>query len=77
MATSSHLRSQSPKAATFIYPEVYSLHPSLQIRDLTTANWRMRLRSGCNLDIHGEVTNDSDNLSGLCSTYDDSHRREG
>src|ERR1700686_1851943 len=28
----------------------------------------------CNLDIHGgEATNDSDNLPGLCSTYDDTH----
>lgn len=38
MATSSHLRSQSPKAATFIHTEVHSPHPSPPIRDLTTPN---------------------------------------
>src|ERR1700719_1053605 len=32
----------------------------------------MRLRSRCNLDIHGEeATNDSEGLPGLCSIYDD------
>ncbi len=38
MATSSHLRGQSPKAARFIRTEVHFPHPSPPIRDLTTAN---------------------------------------